>query len=183
MSLMRVVAAVLFLTSCREPGTSSEGASAVPTIDESPPLLMTDSAVYTLQWDGRGWFTTIGFEYQNSSGDTLYVVNCNQHVTLNVQKRDSLSWTDFWYGATDACLSAPIEIAPGATYQGELSIWGAPAGNTSTTAFLSDDFADAYRLKWNQLMVNYTGRPPRLGDTLPEARRVSNNFKFRLRKP
>jgi hypothetical protein len=180
---MRAVAGVLFLASCGDPDSNSESTSSVPSLDAAPPLLTTDSTVYTLQWDGRGWFTTIGFEYRNSSGDTLYVMNCNQHVTLNVQKRDSLRWTDFWYGATDACLSAPIEIAPGTTYHGELSIWGAPAGNTSTTAFLTDDFSDTYRLKWNQLMMRYTGRPPRLGDTLPEPRRVSNTFKFRLRKP
>lgn len=180
---MRPVAGVLFFISCGAPDTSSESASASPAADKSPPLLTTDSTEYTLQWDGRGWFTTIRFEYQNSSGDTLYVVNCNQHVTLNVQKRDSLRWTDFWYGATDACLSAPIEIAPGATYRGELPIWGAPAGNTSTTAFVSDDFSGTYRLKWNQLLRNYTGQPPHLGDTLPELQRVSNHFSFRVRRP
>ena len=91
MSLMRAVAGVLFFLSCEAPDTSSESASASPDADESPPLLTTDSTEYTLQWDGRGWFTTIRFEYQNSSEDTLYVVNCNQHVTLNVQKRDWLT--------------------------------------------------------------------------------------------
>jgi hypothetical protein len=183
MRVIGIMAVLMVLSSCTEPGTETDARQSQEPAVGPGPSLRTDSASYSLKWDGRGWSTTIGFQYQNTTSDTIYVLNCNQHVTLNVQKRETDGWTDFWYGATNGCMSPPIVIAPGAVYRGELPVWGAQSGTTSTTAFASDDFTGTYRIKWNQLVTHYTGAPPQLGDTLPENRRVSNDFTFRVQRP
>ena len=138
--------------------------------------LQTDSAAYTLRRDGRGWAVNISARYRNDSPDTVYVVNCNGHVVMFLQRRTAAGWTDAWRGESNGCLSAPIVIPPGTFYATSLPIWGAEARATWTNAFLSDEFGGEFRLVWHQPVLHYDARSQNIGDTLPLARRASNPF-------
>src|SRR5829696_2660638 len=113
------------------------------------PRLQTDSTAYTMKRDGRGWLTSIGYSYRNSGTDTVYIGNCNGQISMVIEERYGATWRHFWVEATDACMSAPIVIAPGGAYAGHLRVWGADAGNASTTAFLRPDFDGRFRLVWH----------------------------------
>ena len=144
--------------------------------------LRTDSSEYALREEESVWTTMIGFSYENSGEDTVYVVNCNGQVTMNLQKREEGEWQDVWSGETNACLSAPIVIPPGSTYEGELSIRGAEPGTSATSAFSTADLEGDFRLVWHQPVRHYDSRRPGFGEVMPLDERSSNIFSLRQRR-
>jgi hypothetical protein len=138
-------------------------------------LIRTDSTAYSLRWEDPGWTTTIGFAYLTES-DTVYIVNCNGAILMNLQKRESEGWTDAWYAEGNGCLSPPIVVPPGDVFRSEVVIWGAELGNRSYNTFRVDDIDGEYRLVWNQPVHHYEPGPGSFGDTIQLAKRVSNQF-------
>lgn len=135
----------------------------------------TDSTVYSLRFDDPGWTTTIGFAYR-AEADTVYIVNCNGAILMNLQKLEPDGWTDAWYAEGNACLSPPIVVPPGTEFSGEVVIWGAEPGRRSYNTFRVPDIDGEYRLVWHQPVHHYDPRPGSFGDTIPLAKRVSNRF-------
>lgn len=160
------------------PDAEDAGASREGGGEGSDPAfaLRTDSAAYTLRRDGVGWRTSIGYEYRNPGPDTVFVVNCNGDVVMNLQKLGSGGWEDVWLAETNACLSDPIVIPPGEALEGRMSIWGAEPGTPSVSTFATDDFEGEFRLAWHQPVLRYDSDAPNFGQTVPLEERVSNPF-------
>lgn len=148
----------------------------------STPPLRTDSSAYTLREEASAWTTMIGFSYRNGGEDTVYVVNCNGQVTMNLQKREAGEWQDVWFGETNACLSAPIVIPPGSTYEGQLTIRGAEPGTSAVSAFSTADLDGDFRLVWHQPVRHYDSRRPGFGEVMPLDERSSNTFSLSQRR-
>jgi len=144
--------------------------------DSTSERIRTDSAAYSLRSDGPGWTTTIGFRYWNTGADTVYVVNCNGAILMNLQKREAGEWKDAWNAEGNQCLSPALIVPPGRELRGEVGIWGAEPGNPSYNTFKSAEVDGEYRLVWYQPVHHYDPRPGSFGDTIPLADRVSNAF-------
>jgi hypothetical protein len=170
---------LLLLPGCEGETPSPELVSSEPPSGES---LQTDSTAHTLQSDAPGWTATIGFVYRTAS-DTVYVVNCNGTILMNLQKLNAEEWTDAWYAEGDQCLSPPIVIPPDTEYRGEMMIWGAEQGTASYNTFRVPDLEGVYRLVWNQPVHHYRPGAGTFGDTLELGDRVSNRFSLERQEP
>ena len=160
----------------------TEGPRAAGRPPPASTRLVTDSSTYTLRFDDPGWTTTIGFSYRVGP-DTVYIVNCNGAILLNLQKRDGGGWRDAWYAEGDQCLSEPIVLLPGEVFRSDVHIWGAPAGTPGFNDFMVDGVEGEFRLVWPQPVLRYgaSGGTGVFGDTLPLVDRVSNAFTLRAR--
>lgn len=142
--------------------------------DDGPPI-QTDSTRYVLRFDDPGWMADIGFSCHADS-DTVYIVNCNGAILMNLQKLVSGEWTDAWYAEGDACLSPPIVVPPNGEFRGEIAIWGAHPASPSYNSFRVSEIDGEYRLVWHQPVHHYQPEPGRFGDTIHLDRRISNPF-------
>jgi len=173
-SKRRLAAALIAgLLACRDQPQEADQ----PALNESEPStrIVTDSTAYSLRFDDPGWTTTIGFTYR-AKADTVYIVNCNGAILMNLQKLESDRWTDAWYAEGDACLSPPIVVPPSGELKGKVVVWGAEFGVPSYNTFRVSEIDGEYRLVWNQPVHHYDARPGSLGDSIPMVERVSNPF-------
>jgi hypothetical protein len=150
--------------------------------ERSPEPIRTDSSAYLLHFDDPGWTTRIGFSYRAAS-DTVYIVNCNGAILMNLQKLEVGGWTDAWYAEGDQCLSPPIVVPPNTEFKGEAVIWGAEAVQRSYNTLRVPAIDGEYRLVWNQPVHHYDPGPGSFGDTLALANRVSNQFTLVRTRP
>ena len=139
-----------------------------------------DSTTYTLRSDSAALTASIGYAFRNPVADTVYVVNCNGHVVMDLQKRAADGWESVWHGMTNACLSPALEIAPGETMAGRIEIWGALPGDPSLPTFTTDQLNGEFRLVWHQVRLRYDADTANFGDTLSVAQRSTTPFQLRM---
>jgi hypothetical protein len=152
---------------------AKDSASTVP--------IRTDKTEYTLARDDRGWDTRIPFRFTNLAADTAYAVNCNGATSIALEKKESTGWRVVWAPITNGCLSAPITIPPGKTFDDSVALWGAPPGGNVGPEFADTVFEGTYRLVWWNLVFHYSTENVPFGDTIPVRYRASNEFSLRAR--
>lgn len=161
------------------PGDESARDEVVVTRDSQAPI-QTDSLLYSLKPQDRGWATRIPFEYRNPTSDTIYVVNCNRIVGMDLEQHIGSEWQAIWHPVMPACLSPPIVIAPGAIYADTITIFGARPDTNTEPAFPDTTFTGRYRLVWQGLVRRYRmDSGADFGDPVPLEDRISNEFRFR----
>jgi hypothetical protein len=144
-------------------------------VGESTTRIRTDATEYSLRRDDPGWTTAIGFTYR-AGADTVYIVNCNGAILMNLQKREVEGWRDEWHAEGNACLSPPIVISPGEVFRSEVLIWGTELDDPSYNSFRTPEIDGEYRLVWSQPVHHYDPKLGSFGDTIPLAERLSNPF-------
>lgn len=149
-----------------------------PTVErDTTALVQTDSLIYRLEREWAGLRTTIRFSFTNPLPDTVYMVNCNGVVSGQLEKRsDGGQWIAMWSPVLPACLSPPVVIAPGATYEGTLPVWGALPGTNAAPQFNSSEVEGVYRMVWGSLVLHYDDSRQGFGDPVPLSVRISNAF-------
>jgi hypothetical protein len=172
MRIKGIIPLLVGLSGCGQPEPDSGLNSGDPSV-----LLRTDSTGYSLQFDDPGWRTTVGFTYRAES-DTVYIVNCNGAILMNLQKLEAEGWTDAWYAEGNQCLSPPIVVPPGEVFRSEVHIWGAEPGTGSYNTFRVPEIEGEYRLVWHQPVHHYMDGSGTFGDMIPLAKRVSNRFRL-----
>lgn len=145
-------------------------------------LIQTDSSEYVLRFDDPGWMTRIGFTYHAES-DTVYVVNCNGAILMDLHKLEGGEWKDAWHAEGNACLSPPIVVPPDSDFRGEVIIWGADSTQDSFNTFRVPTIDGEYRLVWNQPVHHYQPELGSFGDTIPLEKRISNRFTLVRARP
>ena len=170
--------ALAALAAC-EPGASDVTARA-PAATADAHHFTTDSAGYTLRRDGDMLAIAIGYVFRNPLQDTVSVVNCNDHVVMDLQKRVGSGWESVWHGMTNACLSAPLEVPPGDSLHGRMDIQGAGPDHRSLPTFTTTELDGEFRLIWHQPRVHYDADIAEFGDTLALSDRVSTPFRLSL---
>lgn len=179
-ALWMVTVPLLFVAACGDERADAPVARAGAAAPASHHFAV-DSAGYTLRTDSAALTASIGYTFRNALADTVYVVNCNGQVTMDLQKRVADGWESVWHGATNGCLSPPLEIGPGDAMSGRLEVWGALPGDPSLPTFTTDRLDGEFRLVWHQLRLHYDTDVPNFGDTLSIADRSTATF--RLRRP
>lgn len=142
--------------------------------------LRTDANVYQLQRDSRGNLTVeIPFTYHNTTGKTVYLVNCNGAVPPSLEKWQDGEWVAGWNPVVLLCLSPPIQVPPNGVYEDTLRVLAAPYGSNAGPQFEVADPDGTYRLVWHVALHDYDLDDPPAGTPLPLENRLSNSFDLR----
>jgi len=163
---------LLATAGCSEPitGTTAQGAA--------DPLFRTDSSSYVLRATDIGWQARIGATFTNRSSGTAFIVNCQGGTNVQLEKLVGSEWVSIWTPFLLACLSPPIRIAVGETYQTSLFVFGGYPDNNYAPKFPIADLDGVYRLKWTQILSSYDSQALTFGKPLPEDWTVSNRFQL-----
>jgi hypothetical protein len=131
--------------------------------DLSAPV-QTDRMLYHLSAEPPWYSTDIAFRYRNDTGRRVYIVNCRGGLNVGLEKRDRDGWSMFYRPALLMCLSPPLQIAPGETFERAVRIHGALPGHNAFPEFASADLDGEYRLVWDGLVHDYDDRVQGFGE-------------------
>ncbi|MGH7752667.1 MAG: hypothetical protein ACREN5_07610 [Gemmatimonadales bacterium] len=162
---------LLALLACSEP------------VSPRPAAFETDAPAYTLATTAIGYEGSIGFVFTNPNAGPAYIVNCQGATSLHLEKRVGTAWRVAWAPAINACLSAPIVVAPGAQYRGVVRIIDCSFRTNCAPRFAVPDIAGQYRLVWTAVLSSYDDRRYPFGGLLPLEQRISNAFRISTATP
>lgn len=172
------LAALPLVAACKNapvaPFDPATGAGAALT-DEMGPLFQTDSTSYTLLAGSHGYQAEIKVRFTNRTADAVYFVNCSGATSVSLEKRIDDAWVEVWTPALQRCLSQPITVPPGGTYDWSISVFGGYPGTNTLPQFTVTNVAGNYRLVWHDALQSYQDRLP-FGVPLALEQRVSNRF-------
>jgi hypothetical protein len=160
------------------PVTAPPDHGNAPLPVEAP--LQTDRLVYQLQRDSGGHVRVeIPFTYHNTTGETVYLVNCRGAVPPSLEKWQAGQWVVAWTPVLLMCLSHPIVIESDVVYSDTLRVSAARQGSNEYPQFEVPDLEGTYRLVWPMPVHEYDFDNPPSGRPLPLESRISNNFELR----
>lgn len=162
-------AAASLLLACAETVTPPETGGAAP--------IRTDRGSYTLHaTSGPILRAEIPYTYHNTTGKTVYLVNCREAVEASLEKRVDGQWVTAWQGVYAGCLGV-IEVAAGAVHADTMIVVDYQGG---APRFTVDPIGGTYRivLSPTSTVHNFDDsyRSGSWGDPLPLADRISNEF-------
>ena len=170
MGMKRAPLLVLALVACSSPTEPGRDAAA---------LMVTDADEYQLMADEWGMGTTIRYVFSNRTGRKVSLLNCLAWVPPSVEKLVEGEWEAALGAPTFDCLSAPVEIEPGAQYRDSLNVWSAHPERNAAPKFADPDVDGIYRLRWTRAYWDYDHDGPPWGEALPVRFVVSNTFRLR----
>lgn len=172
------LAALVLLPACSDapvaPVDSATGAGAALT-RETAPLFQTDSLSYTLLAGSHGYVAEIEVRFVNRTTGTVFFVNCSGATGVSLEKRILGDWVAVWSPVQPECLSQPITVPPGGTYDSRIGVFGGYPGSNDWPQFAVTNVAGTYRLVWHDALRSYQDRLP-FGVPLALEHRVSNRF-------
>jgi hypothetical protein len=172
------LAALALLPACRDavaPRDPATGAAALTR--ETAPLFQTGSLSYTLVAGSHGYEGEIDVRFTNRTAGTVFFVNCSGATSLSLEKRILGAWVAVWTPVLQHCLSQPITVPPGGTYDSRIGVFGGYPGSNAWPQFVVTNVAGSYRLVWHDALRSYQDRLP-FGVPLALEHRVSNRFEL-----
>jgi hypothetical protein len=173
-----VVLASACVTAAEDPMSASAGAPP-----EADTHMRTGSASYDLVRRDGGYATAIDFSFTNPLEESIHVVNCRGGLAVSLERWSGAAWERAWTPVLLRCLSPPIEIAAGETFQSTIDVWGSDPGRNHIPEFTVAPVEGTYRLVWGNLVLRWRGDyvDGAFGDPVPLELRVSNSFELRRR--
>lgn len=147
-----------------------------PFARDNAPNFQSDSISYTLRAGDAGFEGNIVFTFTNRSGVTAYIVNCSGATQLRFEKQVAGQWTPAWSPVVNLCLSPPIIVPAGASYESRLWVFSGYTGTNVYPQFFSADIAGEYRAVWTDVLSSYNENASPFGTALPFDQRLSNRF-------
>ncbi len=163
------------------PGSPSAPSVAVRSelSRETNASFQTSSLAYTLVDIGFGWQMRIPVAYTNRTSQPVYIVNCSGATFVALEKRTQYGWQYEWSAFIPLCLSPPIIVPAGVTYNMTVDVFGGyPQGNTYPK-FANGKLKGVFRLVWSDFLTSFDDRARPFGDKLPIELRRSNQFEIR----
>lgn len=138
----------------------------------------TELPRYEVRRTAIGWEAEIPFRYRNDTDQAHYGVNCRATPEIVMEK-----WVDGrWVGASGSafldCLSPPIVVRPGETYEATVRFFAAFPGNNTYPKLSVDRLEGVYRLLWENLLWSFDANAYPFGEELPKELRVSSPFEL-----
>jgi hypothetical protein len=162
--------AALPLAACRTP-------LDVDTSEDQ--LLRTSADAYTLSRIEGAWELRIPYRYDNRTGGSVYLVNCNGYVPPSLERKTGSSWEGGW-GAVEAdCLSPAVVIPDGQSYSDTLTVFAGDYGSRTYPQFSGGHIDGVYRLRWDRALSSFDAYRSGFGSKVPLEYRVSNEFVLR----
>lgn len=180
LSIARAVALVSLAAAvaCGQAPTDASDPGGLPGAGlerEANALFQTDSLSYTLHPGQSGYRARIGVQFTNATGHDVYFANCNNATGLTLEKLEGGEWRTAWYPVLPLCLSVPIVVEPGSTYDMDVDVFGGYPDNDHYPKFLVDDVDGVYRIVWDAA-YSYYEKDGASNEALPPGQRVSNRF-------
>jgi hypothetical protein len=117
-----------------------------------PPLraqLRTDSTQMSVHFNGHGYAANIGFEFLNTTSDTISILGCGGPGFPAVEKLVDGVWTDAYERFSPACRLVPDFALPsGRAFRGVIPFSAAARGERVESRLLVDSINGVYRLHW-----------------------------------
>ncbi len=140
-------------------------------------LFRTDSASYTLLTESYGVTGSIQARLSNSTGESIYLVNCNGDTDVSLEKWIDGRWQLAWAPDVQTCLSEPIIVPAGGTWDTTIDIFAGPRGSNTYPQFEVEESPGSYRLVWHDVLSSFQNQLP-FGEPLPLGQRISNTFRL-----
>lgn len=155
------------------------GTATAPQDLDAPPI-RTDAAEYTLERDDWGWRTQIPYTFVNRTGEDVYLTNCHGGFALRLDRwaEDEGEWVVAWSPTLLMCLSPPIVIRAGESFQDTINLFAAHPDRNARPKFRTDEVGGTYRIVWIAASHGYVEGEGR-GEPIPLEYRVSNSFILR----
>lgn len=171
------LAALALLPACREaPVAAADPVTGAGfAARETAPLFQTESPSYTLVAGSHGYEGEIDVRFTNRTAGTVFFVNCSGATSVSLEKRVLGAWVAVWTPVLQQCLSQPIAVPPGGTYDWRIGVFGGYPGSNAYPQFTVANVAGTYRLVWHEALHSYQDRLP-FGVPLALEHRVSNTF-------
>ena len=153
--------------------------SGSPADAPTDSLMQTASTDFTLRADGPIHRLDIPYRYRNTTGATVYLVNCNGDVSPALDRLEDDRWVRAWSPEMNGCLSPPVVIHPGALYSDTLRFAAGLDGNPSYNQMAWVGESGVFRLNWEQALSSFDADTHPFGPKIEVAHRVSNPFTIR----
>ena len=141
--------------------------------------IATDAGIYFLDRDATHLRTTINYTYTNRTGELVSLLNCNGAYGVRLEKLDAGDWATAWIPGMNACLSEPIQLAPGESLEDRVEIVGGESGSEVFPHFQTE-MTGTFRLVIDSAILDYQPNGP-WEKKPPMEERVSNPFEIRVR--
>jgi hypothetical protein len=177
-----VLATLALAAACHDgPTTAADptGVLGAALTRETAPFFQTDALTYTLQSGSHGYTGEIGVQFTNRTGETVYFVNCNGITGMSLEKLIGGRWEVAWSPVVPQCLSSPIVVPPGGTYDIRISVFAGYPDSNMWPKFSVTDVTGVYRAVWHYALRSYQDDLP-FGEQLALEQRVSNRFTLLL---
>ena len=175
-----VLAIVLLgLTAC----TTTPEPQPEPTTGNEP--MQTESSSYILRTEDRRLRVEIPYTYENRTGGHVYLVNCNGAIRLRLERATHSGWRMAWSPFEQDCLSPPIVIDPGSTFDHTLVVDAGVYSSNVHPKFDIGNPSGIYRIVWTEALSSfdshnrYSSQHP-FGPPIPLEARISNPFRLKL---
>ncbi len=148
----------------------------LPTVPERNPeaAIQTDRLDYSLVLGETDWTATIIAIYTNTTGQTAFLPRCGTGGPRWVlQRHEDSNWESVFGPACPDIFSVPIAVEPGESRTDTIAIHN-PVSTRIVPRIRPDKITGTYRLGYSIR----SAEDPLLGQQLPEALRVSNEFRF-----
>ena len=109
----------------------------------------------------------------------MYFVNCRGQTEVNLEKLVDDRWRVVWGPGIPMCLSPPITVPAGGTYDSRIGVIAGYPGSNLQPQFSVPDVAGVYRAVWHQALSSYQDHLP-FGEPLALEHRVSNRFRLEV---
>jgi hypothetical protein len=175
---LRIAASIvvpLLLGACKSPSAPPYVVSELPITRDAGASFQTDSLSYTLRLTTIGYFAQMKVIYTNRTLAPAYIVNCTGATSLTLEMVVDGQWKPVWAPVIAACLSAPIVVAPGASYSTVITVSAGYPENNAYPKFAVTELSGVYRAVWHSVLSSYQPALP-FGEPLPLEARVSNRF-------
>ncbi len=154
----------LLLGGCTKPVESPAPANPAGSRDApSPPAapVRTDRSSYVLTNGPQGPEATIVTTLRAPANQSLYLVNCNGQIGVNLQRKVGAEWVYAWTVMMNACLSAPIVIPPDGEHTARVYLHERSGGVTYPQRARMIE-SGTYRVVWSGVLTSFdaSGRGP-----------------------
>lgn len=122
----------------------------------------------------------IGTTFTNFRDDSVFITNCKGGFSFELQKRVDGEWETALSPINLMCLSPPIKIAAGSTFNRILQFSGGLSRSELLPKFQVEDIEGTYRLVWMDVLSSFDANAQPFGEQIPFEQRVSNTFKIML---
>jgi hypothetical protein len=122
----------------------------------------------------------IPYVFTNRTGAPVYLLNCNGAFGIRLERFKSGGWTTTWSPVIPHCLSAPIVIEPGASFESTISVVAGILGSSVYPRFEEADPSGTHRIVWTAALSSFQNVTP-FGEPIGLEYRLSNSFQLGLR--
>lgn len=138
----------------------------------------TESDHYELRREDDWLRADISYKFTNRTGGPVYLVNCNRGFVLQLERLTDSGWQRAWSPAQNDCLSPPIVIDPGSTFDHTLKVVAGLPGTNMHPQFDVEDPSGIYRIVWIDALSSFDAEKRPFGSQIPLEERISNPFRL-----